>query len=132
MQTSLPPELAPTGSSNLLMFVSTSCSIFLALGQLAFQQRLNTNLSAVVSPSVAQKVISAGATNFRSVLPASADVRATVDAYGKSVTQAFVRFPFENKPAMWPFANDIVHAVHPSCGTGDSILFSLWLPVDLY
>ncbi|KAI1145158.1 hypothetical protein F4825DRAFT_457795 [Nemania diffusa] len=89
MQTSLPPELAPTGSSNLLMFVSTSCSVFLAIGQLVFQKRLETNLSSVVPPNVVSDIISAGATNFRSVLPPSADVSATVQAYGKSVTQTF-------------------------------------------
>ncbi|OTA98358.1 hypothetical protein M426DRAFT_113543 [Hypoxylon sp. CI-4A] len=89
MQTSLPPELAPTGSSNLLMIVSTSCSVFLAIGQLVFQKRLNTNLSIVVPPNVVTDVVSAGATNFRSVLPASADVSAVVQAYSKSVSQVF-------------------------------------------
>ncbi|KAL1863008.1 hypothetical protein Daus18300_008164 [Diaporthe australafricana] len=89
MQTSLPPDLVPTGSSNLLMFVSTSCSVFLALGQVIFQKGLVTRLSDVVAPDLVDKVISAGATNFRSVVPAS-DLPAVVEAYGKSCTEVFV------------------------------------------
>ena len=90
MQTSLPPELAPTGSSNLLMFVSTSCSVFLVIGQALFQKRLDVNLSAVLPSSLVEKIISAGATNFRSIVPASVDLSAVVAAYGKSVTEVFV------------------------------------------
>lgn len=89
MQTSLPQELVPIGSSNLLMFVSTSCSVFLALGQLIFQKRLETNLSAVVTSDLVQKVISAGATNFRALVPDS-ELTAVVKAYGKACTQVFV------------------------------------------
>lgn len=89
MQTSLPQDLVPIGSSNLLMFVSTSCSVFLAVGQLIFQKRLETNLSAVVSSDLVQKVISAGATNFRALVP-DADLTAVVKAYGKACTQVFV------------------------------------------
>ncbi|KAL2285800.1 hypothetical protein FJTKL_07520 [Diaporthe vaccinii] len=88
MQTSLPQDLIPIGSSNLLMFVSTSCSVFLALGQLIFQKRLETNLSAVVTSDLVQKVISAGATNFRALVP-DADLTAVVKAYGKACTQVF-------------------------------------------
>lgn len=90
MQTSLPPELAPTGSSNLLMFVSTSCSVFLAIGQALFQKRLEVNLSAILPFNLVEEIISAGATNFRSLVPASVDLSAVVDAYGRSVTQVFV------------------------------------------
>ncbi|OTA60393.1 MFS general substrate transporter [Hypoxylon sp. EC38] len=90
VQTSLPPELAPTGSSNLLMFVSTSCSVFLALGQLTFQKRLEVNLSTVVSSDIIQDIISAGATNFKSELPASADISAVVREYGRSINQVFL------------------------------------------
>lgn len=100
MQTSLPQELVPIGSSNLLMFVSTSCSVFLALGQLIFQKRLETNLSAVVTSDLVHKVISAGATNFRAMVP-DADLTAVVKAYGKSCTQVFVSsfpVPFLSAP----------------------------------
>lgn len=74
------------------MFVSTSCSVFLALGQLIFQKRLETNLSAVVTSDLVHKVISAGATNFRALVP-DADLTAVVKAYGKSCTQVFVSLP---------------------------------------
>ena len=72
------------------MFVSTSCSVFLALGQLVFQRRLEVNLSSVAPPDLIKDIISAGATNFRSVLPTSTDLHAIVEAYGEAATQAFV------------------------------------------
>lgn len=97
MQTSLPPDLVPTGSSNLLMLVSTSCSIFLALGQAVFQKRLETNLSAVITSDLVDEVISAGATNFRLVVP-DQDLAAVVKAYGQSCTQVFVRRILIAKP----------------------------------
>lgn len=75
------------------MFVSTSCSVFLALGQTLFQARLEKNLGAVISTELVSKVISAGATDFRSVVPQS-DVSAVIKAYGKSCTQVFVSYSF--------------------------------------
>ncbi|KAK8098759.1 MFS general substrate transporter [Apiospora kogelbergensis] len=88
MQASLPKELVPIGASNLLMFISTSCSVFLAVGQTLFQQRLIINLSTVVDADVVTKVISAGATNYRSAVEPSA-LPSVIEQYSKSITQVF-------------------------------------------
>lgn len=73
------------------MFVSTGCSVFLAIGQLVSQNRLEKNLAVVVLPGLVEKIVSAGATNFRSVIPTSpVDLTAVIQAYGKSRTQVFV------------------------------------------
>jgi hypothetical protein len=90
MQSSLPPELVPTGSSNLLMFVSTSCSIFLAIGQAIFQKRLEVNLSAILPSTLVEEIVSAGATNFQSLVPPSVNLSSVVEAYSRSITQVFV------------------------------------------
>ncbi|KAI5925016.1 MFS general substrate transporter [Camillea tinctor] len=87
-QASLPMELVPIGATNLLTVISTSCSIFLAIGQLVFQRSILTNLSNVVSQDVVDRVISSGATNLASVVDAT-DLPAVIQAYGKSVTQVF-------------------------------------------
>lgn len=89
MQASLPRELVPIGAATLLMIISTSCSIFLALGQAIFQAALKTNLAPVVSSNVTEAIISVGATNIGSVIDAS-DLPSVVQAYGKAVTQVFV------------------------------------------
>ncbi len=68
MQASLPKELVPLGASNLLMVISTSCSIFLAIGQAVFNQRLRANLAPLVPSSVIDQIISLGATDFQRLL----------------------------------------------------------------
>lgn len=136
MQTSLPPDLVPTGSSNLLMFVSTSCSVFLALGQVIFQKGLVTRLSDVVTPDLAGAVISAGATNFRSVVPAS-DLPAVVEAYGKSCTEVFVSYPPRGAvdyavTTVYENASIDIHEV-PSCRrTSDRFHLGLRMQVDIH
>ncbi|KAI1859400.1 hypothetical protein JX265_010403 [Neoarthrinium moseri] len=49
MQTSLPQDLVPLGASTLLSVISTSCAIFMAIGQAVFQQRLRSNLDPLIS-----------------------------------------------------------------------------------
>ncbi|KAH9984224.1 major facilitator superfamily domain-containing protein [Xylariaceae sp. FL0662B] len=44
LQSSMPKDIVPISSSTLLTFISISCSVFLALGQLVFQNRLLSNL----------------------------------------------------------------------------------------
>lgn len=95
-------ELVPIGATNLLTVISISCSIFLAIGQLVFQRSILNNLSGTVSQEVADRVISAGATNLHSVVD-TADLPAVIQAYGKSVTQVFVSYsPLARKLRVFP------------------------------
>ncbi|KAI0005816.1 MFS general substrate transporter [Xylariaceae sp. FL0662B] len=89
MQVSLPMELVPLGATNLLAGISTSCAVFVAIGQAVFQKRLVSNLSAIVSSDTVNKIISAGATNLQSVLD-PAVLPGVIRQYGKSVTEVFV------------------------------------------
>ncbi|KAI1496199.1 major facilitator superfamily domain-containing protein [Biscogniauxia marginata] len=88
MQALLPKELVPIGAATLLMVISTSCSIFLAMGQTVFQGALRANLASVVPPDVIESIISVGATNVGSVVDTPA-LSAVIRAYGKAVTQVF-------------------------------------------
>jgi hypothetical protein len=89
MQASLPMDLVPLGATNLLMIISTSCAIFLAIGQAVFEERLATNLSQVVNLEVVQQVLSVGATQVRNVVSA-VDLSSVLEAYSSSATQVFV------------------------------------------
>lgn len=90
MQASLPADLVPIGATTLLFGISTSCSVFLAIGEAVFQQRLQVNLENVVSRDVTNAVISAGATQIRSIVSAD-ELPVVLRAYSKAVTQVFVR-----------------------------------------
>ncbi|KAH4161849.1 hypothetical protein HBI04_127330 [Parastagonospora nodorum] len=88
MQASLPKDLVPLGATNLLMVISTSCAIFLAIGQAVFQGRLATNLAEIVSPDIAEKVVSVGVTRFRDVV-SLVDLPGVLRAYSDSATDVF-------------------------------------------
>lgn len=92
MQASLPKDLVPLGATNLLMIISTSCAIFLAIGQAVFHGRLVTNLAEVVSPDMAEKVVSVGVTSFRDVV-SLVDLPKVLQAYSDSATDVFVSHP---------------------------------------
>ena len=98
MQASLPKELVPIGAATLLTIISTSCSIFLAVGQAVFQSSLRTNLAPIVSSDTIDAIISVGATNVGSVVDAQ-DFPLVIQAYGKAITQVFVssRFQWRSK-----------------------------------
>ena len=89
MQASLPQDLVPIGATTLLAGISTSCAIFLSIGQTLFNARLSTDLSHVVPADVVTRVVSVGATSVRSVVGAN-DLPAVLQAYSKTVTQVFV------------------------------------------
>lgn len=89
MQASLPQDLVPLGSSTLLTLISTSCAIFLAIGQTIFQGRLQTNMVGVVSNDVVQEIINSGVTNVRSLVDES-QLPTLIQQYSLSVTQVFV------------------------------------------
>ncbi|KUI71222.1 Putative HC-toxin efflux carrier TOXA [Cytospora mali] len=88
MQSSLPQDLVPIGASTLLAIISTSCAIFMAIGQVIFQTRLETNLGKVVPESIVNKVINAGATDISSIVSA-AELPSVVQQYSKSITEVF-------------------------------------------
>ncbi|KAI0847850.1 MFS general substrate transporter [Daldinia vernicosa] len=88
MQASLPQSIVPLGASTLLLVISTSCAIFLAVGQAVFEAALRSNLAPILSPDVVNVVISVGATDVRSVVDAS-DVPAVISAYSKAIAQVF-------------------------------------------
>ncbi|CAJ2513953.1 Uu.00g020720.m01.CDS01 [Anthostomella pinea] len=88
MQSSLPQDLVPLGASTLLSVISTSCAIFMAIGQTVFQKQLQANLGAVVSEDLVEKIIDAGVTNIGSLVDAS-ELSAIIHMYSKSVTQVF-------------------------------------------
>ena len=89
MQASLPQDLVPIGATTLLFGISTSCAVFLSIGQAVFADRLSINLSQVVPADVVNKVASVGATSVRSVVSAR-DLPAVLQAYSNAVTQVFV------------------------------------------
>lgn len=114
MQASLPQDLVPVGSTILLTVVSASCSIFLAIGQAVFQDRLFINISAAVSPDVAKLVESIGATSIRSAISAG-DLATVLRAYSNSITQVFVSVHFRTCCQ----ADPLTGTVYPCCGTSD-------------
>lgn len=61
----------------------------MAIGQTVFQDRLKANLSKVVSNTVVEEIISAGATNIDSLV-SSDELPAVIQGYSKSITQVFV------------------------------------------
>ncbi|ROV99110.1 hypothetical protein VMCG_06591 [Cytospora schulzeri] len=88
MQSSLPQDLVPLGSSVLLSVISTSCAIFMAIGQTVFQKQLQVNLGAVVSDDVVNEIINSGVTNVATLVDA-AELPAVIGKYSLSVTQVF-------------------------------------------
>ena len=103
MQSSLPQDLVPLGSSTLLAVISTSCAIFMAAGQALFQRRLQVNLGeAGVPGAVVDSIIHSGVTDLGSLVGASA-LPDVVRNYSLSVTQTFVSFP-----PFWLLSRDFV------------------------
>lgn len=92
MQSSLPQDLVPLGSSTLLTVISASCSIFMAIGQAVFQRRLQANLGGVVAQPVVDNITNSGVTSVSSLVPPPA-LPAVIRQYSLSVTQVFVSRP---------------------------------------
>ncbi|KAL2020338.1 hypothetical protein VTK56DRAFT_8566 [Thermocarpiscus australiensis] len=88
MQASLPQDLVPVGSSTLLAIISTSCAIFMAVGQAVFQRQLTKNLGGVVDDAMVERIIDSGVTSVREVV-SPAQLREVIDKYSLSVTQVF-------------------------------------------
>ncbi|KAI8966713.1 major facilitator superfamily domain-containing protein [Daldinia sp. FL1419] len=88
MQASLPKSIVPLGASTLLLIISTSCAIFLAVGQAVFDTALRSTLAPILPPDAVEVVLSVGATDVRSVVDAS-DLPAVISAYSKAITQVF-------------------------------------------
>ncbi|EAQ85384.1 hypothetical protein CHGG_09398 [Chaetomium globosum CBS 148.51] len=88
MQSSLPQDLVPLGSSTLLSIISTSCSIFMAIGQAVFQRQLQLNLSGVIPGTLVEDIIDSGVTSVRSHVDAT-ELVAVIEKYSLSVTQVF-------------------------------------------
>ncbi|KAK0631019.1 major facilitator superfamily domain-containing protein [Bombardia bombarda] len=88
MQSSLPQDLVPIGSSTLLAVISTSCAIFLAIGQAVFIRRIEVNIGSVASSEVVNKIIQSGATDIPNLVD-PANLSAVIRQYSKSVTEVF-------------------------------------------
>jgi MFS family permease len=89
MQSSLPQDLVPVGSSTLLSVISTSCSIFMAIGQAVFQRQLQVNLGGVIPSHMVDNIIDSGVTTVASQVDVSV-LPAVIEKYSLSVTQVFV------------------------------------------
>ena len=89
MQASFPQDLVPIGASTLLFGISTSCAVFLAIGQTLFNTRLSISPSRVVPADVVTRVVSVGATSVRLAVGAN-EIPAVLQVYSKAVTQVFV------------------------------------------
>lgn len=89
MQSSLPQDLVPLGSSTLLAVISTSYSIFMAIGQAIFQRELQVNLGGVIPNHIVDSIIDPGVTSVSSQVGAS-ELVAVIDRYSLSVTRVFV------------------------------------------
>lgn len=92
MQASLPSDLVPVGATTLLFGMSTSCAIFLAAGQSAFQERLAHDLAQVVPVDTLKKIMSVGATQIQSVASPQ-QITEVNRAYSSAVTEVFVCAP---------------------------------------
>lgn len=88
MQTSLPQDLVPLGASTLLSIISTSCAIFMAIGQAVFQELLQKNLSPVIPQDTVDKIIDSGVTDLRSLVD-PAVLQTVVEKYSLSIRQIF-------------------------------------------
>ncbi|KAK4116027.1 MFS general substrate transporter [Canariomyces notabilis] len=88
MQSSLPQDLVPLGSSTLLSVISTSCAIFMAIGQAVFQRRLQVNLDSVIPVESVNTIINSGVTNVASLVEPS-QLPEVIRRYSLSVTQTF-------------------------------------------
>jgi hypothetical protein len=91
MQSSLPKDLVPLGASTLLMIISTSCSIFLAVGQTVFSNALSSILlsSPAVPPYLLDQILSVGAINIDTAISPQY-LPTVIDAYERAVSQIFV------------------------------------------
>jgi hypothetical protein len=92
MQSSLPQDLVPLGSSTLLTIISTSCAVFMGIGQAVFEKRLELNLESSVSKDIAQQIISAGATDVRSLIGPNDtnELPIIINQYSKSISEIWV------------------------------------------
>ncbi|KAI0477870.1 MFS general substrate transporter [Xylariaceae sp. FL0804] len=88
MQSSLPQDLVPLGSSTLLSIISSSCAIFLAIGQTVFQKRLQVNLASVIPETTVDEIIGSGVTSLDQLVGPSV-LPTVIKQYSKSVTQVF-------------------------------------------
>lgn len=68
--------------------MSTSCAIYLGIGQSVFQERLVDNLRGIVPPAMIETILSLGATQIRTVI-APQNLSAVVQAYSAAVTEVF-------------------------------------------
>ncbi|OTA84584.1 hypothetical protein M434DRAFT_16391 [Hypoxylon sp. CO27-5] len=88
MQSSLPQDLVPLGATTLLTIISTSCAIFMAIGQAVFLKRLQVNIGAVAPENVVNQIINSGVTDVASLVDV-AELPVVIQKYSLSVTQVF-------------------------------------------
>ncbi|KAH9884989.1 MFS general substrate transporter [Xylariomycetidae sp. FL2044] len=88
MQSSLPQDLVPIGTSTLLAIISISCAIFVAIGQTVFQTRLEANLGTVLPADAVHQVITSGVTDIGSLV-SSAELPVVLQQYSLSITEVF-------------------------------------------
>ena len=125
VQATLPKDLVPIGATTLLFGMSTSCAVFLAVGQAVFQDRLSSELSQVVPSSVVKEIISVGATQIHTVVNTQ-DVAGVINAYSDAVAQVFVCV---SKCAHQHPTN--YGAVYPYCRSSHLLPMHLRHPMDL-
>jgi len=89
MQTSLPQDLVPFGASTLLSVISTSCAIFMAIGQTIFQKQLQVNMGTVLPTETVQKILNSGVTDLASMVD-HVSLPVVIQKYSLSVTRVFV------------------------------------------
>ncbi|OTA69244.1 MFS general substrate transporter [Hypoxylon sp. EC38] len=88
MQSSLPQDLVPLGATTLLTIISTSCAIFMAIGQAVFLKRLQVNIGAVAPENVVNQIINSGVTDVAELVDV-AELPVVIQKYSLSVTQVF-------------------------------------------
>jgi hypothetical protein len=89
MQASLPQDLVPLGASTLLSIISTSCAIFMAIGQAVFQKRLQVNLRTVIPDETVHRIIDSGVTDKGSLVDSGVPP-AVIQKYSLSIIEVFV------------------------------------------
>ena len=93
VQANLPKDQLAIGSALVAFCQNFGASLFVSLGQTIFANSLSPALAKFAPEVDARKVISVGATNFRSVVWGSSVPRVIL-AYNKALTTVFVSFPF--------------------------------------
>lgn len=92
VQANLPKDQLAIGSALVAFCQNFGAAVFVSLGQTIFANSLSPALAKFAPEADARRVVSVGATNFRTVVP-EASMPGVILAYNQALTAIFVSFP---------------------------------------